>query len=364
MQITYVLELLKPTNNKVNIIERNILEVQNNRSSIATQLLAKNTTLSSKDFNESIPSAVINQNIREVKALFKLFKKSKSKKDNLEFKKNQPLCYNNQNYNIRNHFVSFPLYTNKSDRYWFPVVKDETFNKLNNDIVNGAKFGKASLFKKKEKYYFSITLKLEIAESIGNNTMGIDIGLNQLAVATVKDSTGNELSRSFYNGKEAGFVRKAYRSLRRNLGKAKKPNKIKEINDKESRYITNLNHKISRKLINLAVQEQVTTIVMEDLKNIRKTAFSLKKADKSLNSWSFRELQGFIEYKAKLAGINVVYINPKHTSQTCNNCGLIERSNRKRNLYTCSCGNKVHSDLNAARNICDIGTKAAIQQSA
>ena len=93
MQITYVLELLKPTTNKSKIIEDNILEVQRNRSSIANKLKAEDTKLSSKDFIESLPSAVINQNIREVKALYKLFKKSNSKKDNLEFKKNQPLCY-------------------------------------------------------------------------------------------------------------------------------------------------------------------------------------------------------------------------------------------------------------------------------
>ena len=34
MQITYVLELLKPTNFKASLIEKNILEVQKNRISI------------------------------------------------------------------------------------------------------------------------------------------------------------------------------------------------------------------------------------------------------------------------------------------------------------------------------------------
>ena len=111
--------------------------------------------------------------------------------------------------------------------------------------------------------------------------MGIDIDLNQLAVASIKDEKGKELNRSFHNGKQAGFIRKKYRSLRRSLGKSKKPKKIKEINDKESRYIRDLNHKISRQLVDLAVQEEVSTIVMEDLRNIRKTAYSLKRADKN-----------------------------------------------------------------------------------
>ena len=69
MQITYVLELLKPTNFKASLIEQNILEVQRNRISISNKLKEGNTKLSSKDFSEDLPSAVINQNIREVKAL-------------------------------------------------------------------------------------------------------------------------------------------------------------------------------------------------------------------------------------------------------------------------------------------------------
>ena len=135
------------------------------------------------------------------------------------------------------------------------------------------------------------------------------------------------------------------------------------IEDKESRYVTNSNHEISRKLVNLAVQEKVSIIVMEDLKNIRKTAYSSSKADRNLNSWAFYELQNFIEYKAKLEGIEVDYINPAYTSQSCNSCGIINKSNRKRNLYSCRCGYKVHADLNAARNIAS-KTKALLEQSA
>lgn len=364
MQITYLLELLKPTNKKANLIEENIKQVQMNRISVANKLKAGEKNLSSKEFSERLPSAVKNQNIREVKALYKLFEKSPSKKDNLDFKRNQPICYNNQNYRIENYFVSFPLYSDKSKRYWFPVIKNENFNKLKEHLDDGAKLGKASLFKKGKKYYFAVTLKIEVEKALGSKIMGIDIGLNQLAVASIKDKNGRELDRLFYNGKEAGFIRKKYRSLRRSLGRAKKTKKIREIKDKESRYIRDLNHKISRQLIDLAVQEGVATIVMEDLKNIRKTAFSLKKADKNLNSWSFYELQSFIDYKARLSGIKVVYINPKYTSQTCNKCKSVEKSNRKRNLYKCSCGNQVHADLNAARNICDIGLEAVNQQSA
>lgn len=349
MQVTYVLELLKPTKRKSDLIEQNIKQSQVNRVAISNKLKETNK-LTSKDFDEALPSAVINQNIREVKALYKRFKKSNSKKKNLSFKRNQPICFNNQNYKIERHFVSFPLYKEKSKRYWFPVVKNNRLKELNSHINNGAKLGKASLFRKGSKYFFAVTVTIETGKANEDNVMGIDIGLNQLAVASIKNSDGIEINRQFHNGREAGYFRRKNKSIRRSLGKAKKPKKIEELKNKESRYITNLNHKISRKLVNLAVQEKVSTLVMEDLAGIRKV-HSANRYDKNLNSWAFYELQQFIEYKAKKEGIEVVYVNPKYTSQTCSKCGVVAKSNRKRNLYSCKCGNRLHSDLNAARNI-------------
>ncbi len=83
MQLTYVLELLKPTKRKQKIFLNNIAEVVKNRQTIADKLKAGETKLSCADFKEiNLPSAVKNQNIREVKALYKLFLKSDSDKDN------------------------------------------------------------------------------------------------------------------------------------------------------------------------------------------------------------------------------------------------------------------------------------------
>jgi len=105
-----VLELLKPTNRKEKVLFYNVSEVAMNRRAIAQQLKKGNTKLSTSHFKESkLPSAVKNQNIREVKALYRLFKKSNSKKENIEFKMNQPICFNNQNFKIDEHFISFPL---------------------------------------------------------------------------------------------------------------------------------------------------------------------------------------------------------------------------------------------------------------
>jgi len=360
MQITYVLELLKPTKRKENIFLENIAEVVKNRQSIADKFKEGENKLTSADFpKHSLPSAVKNQNIREVKALYRNFKKSDSDKENIAFKKNQPICYNNQNYDIDGHIISIPLYTNKCKRFAFPVKQTERWEKLQQHIKDGCKLGKASLFYKNDRWFFAVTLNVENKENDNPNIMGVDIGLKQLAVASVQNQDGYEVNRQFHNGSQAGFIRKKYRSLRKELGEAKKVGAIKKINDKEQRWMSDLNHKISRQLINLAVQEQVGTIVMENLENIRQTARGLSRADRNIHNWTFSQLQNFIEYKAKLAGIKVEYVSPKNTSRCCSKCGKIEKSNRDRNLYSCECGYNIHADLNAGRNIAHLGQQSA-----
>jgi putative transposase len=65
--------------------------------------------------------------------------------------------------------------------------------------------------------------------------MGIDIGLRQLAVASIQTREGKEIKRQFHNGKEG-----------RNMEQTKKLKAIKVLKDKEQRWMTDLNHKISR----------------------------------------------------------------------------------------------------------------------
>jgi putative transposase len=199
--ITYVLELLNPTKKKQQLFFKNIDEVVKSRRAIAKELSKDNKKLSTADFPYiNLPSAVKNQDIREVKALFKRFKKSNSKKENIEFKANQPICYNNQNYKIDEHIIEIPLYTTMSSRYAFPVKQNQRFDNLHNHIENGAKLGKASLFYKGNKWFFAVTVSFEVEKTKNNNTMGIDIGLRQLAVASIKTSESKEISREFHSG--------------------------------------------------------------------------------------------------------------------------------------------------------------------
>ncbi|MER5914954.1 transposase, partial [Streptomyces sp. NPDC001982] len=71
------------------------------------------------------------------------------------------------------------------------------------------------------------------------------------------------------------------------------------------------------------------------------------------SSWSFAQLGAFIAYKARRAGVPVVYVDPAYTSRTCAECGHIDRANRvSQAWFACrSCGFVDHADRNGSRNI-------------
>lgn len=220
-------------------------------------------------------------------------------------------------------------------------------------------------------YYFHLTVLQEIeAPSIekASNFMGVDVGINYLAVASTTDKNCR-----FFAGGEIKNKRNIYKNLRARLqakGTLSAKRVLKRLSGKEQRFMKDVNHCISKSIVKFAVQENVSVIGLEDLTNIRdRTSIPktrgrtsiLKTRDRTNipkkepylhNIWAFRQLQSFIEYKAKEVGILVEYINPEYTSQTCSRCNHISKNNRKRLTFHCEvCGFELNADLNGARNI-------------
>ncbi len=72
-----------------------------------------------------------------------------------------------------------------------------------------------------------------------------------------------------------------------------------------------------------------------------------------MHSWSFHRLAAFTEYKAKRAGVPLVYVDPAYTSRQYSACGHTDRKNRAgQATFACrACGVMMHADDNASHNI-------------
>jgi IS605 OrfB family transposase len=207
--------------------------------------------------------------------------------------------------------------------------------------------GECDLVFRNDQFYLFCTCDVpEKPEIKVNGTLGIDLGIKN--IATTSDNKN-------YSGAHLSSLRKRNNKLRAKLqSKGTKSAKrlLKKRSKKEHRFATNTNHIISKQIV-FTAKHTTRAIVLEDLKHIGKRARVRKSQRNTLSSWSFYQLQQFIDYKAKLQGIPVIYINPKNTSIECPDCGFTEKSNRKsRDLFTCkSCGLAGPADYIAARNI-------------
>ncbi len=148
-------------------------------------------------------------------------------------------------------------------------------------------------------------------------------------------------------GKRAEHVHKKYRNMRKNLQKKGKYKKVKKSKKREIRIEKDINNKVSKRIVQEARQNGMG-IKLENLKGVR-NAKSGRNFRYSLNSWSFYQLEQMMEYKARLLGIPVVYVDPYNTSKECSKCGQV--GNRSGKSFKCQCGHVDHADANASFNI-------------
>jgi IS605 OrfB family transposase len=184
--------------------------------------------------------------------------------------------------------------------------------------------------------------------------LGVDLGIVNISA----DSDGQT-----YSGGQVNGLRKRHAKLRAKLqAKGTKACKLllKKRSRKESRFVTNINHTISKKIVAKA-KDTGRGIALEDLGGIRDRTTVRKSQRRQHSSWAFFQLRSFIEYKAKLAGVLVNLVDPHNTSRTCPACGCIDKANRtSQSLFSCvSCGFSGPADTIAATNI---SRRAAINQ--
>lgn len=330
--------------------------------------------VTSSEYAKDIPSDILNNLKQDVYQHFNENKKEqiRGERSLATYKKGMPIPFSLE----KRHVIICD-----GDNYYLPWFEDTRFrlnfgrDRSNNRAIidNCIKTKKyklcaaAKIQLKERKLFLLITVDIPKAESVPvkGKVMGVDLGVVNPAYVAVND--GPERSR-IGNGdafqKQRDVFRRRFRELQRSQltqgghGRKHKTKATEILRGKERNWVQTENHRISREIVNLASRWKVETIQMESLKGFGKNQEGEVENNykRLLGRWSYFELQKNIEYKAAMAGIKVLYVNPAYTSQTCHVCG--QRGNRiERDTFICTnpectCYNQAQdADMNAAINI-------------
>jgi putative transposase len=208
------------------------------------------------------------------------------------------------------------------------------------------KVGQAWLVKREDGFHLKVTFSkaVETAELDGK-AVAVDVNENNVAF-------GSEEKASNIKTRERA-LRTTYFLKRRKLQSKPRLNEkplLAKYRGRERRRIDDIYHKAANQIIVVAKEVKASAIVLEKLKNIRRKKMS-KAINGRLNRWSFRRLQEIIGYKAKLAGLNVVYVDAKGTSSLCPICGGKLSPNGYRRLKCPTCKLEENRDVIAVKNL-------------
>lgn len=205
-----------------------------------------------------------------------------------------------------------------------PIKKTKHFNKLNGQGVlkSGVRLSKKS---------FTLMFDLpDIPKKEQGETVGLDIGIKNVftlsnGVASQQDIHGHTLN-----------------SISKKLSRKKKGS---------GAFLKAQTHRTN--YINWSLNQinfnDVLTLKLERIKHLRKN----KRISRYLSHFTYTEIYNKLEDLALLNGVRIEKINPTYTSQRCNKCGWVRKTNRKGKQFRCEmCKSELDSDLNAARNIC------------
>ena len=192
----------------------------------------------------------------------------------------------------------------------------------------------------------------------------IDLGLDNLCTLT-----SNATQSIIVDGKCLKSINHHYNKtkakLQSKLSKSKNKHTSKRINRltlRRNRKVKDYMHKVSRKIVEYMEANSLNTLFVG--KNVGwKDSINLgKKNNQNFVSIPYNMLVQMLEYKCKLAGINVVIVNEAYTSK----CSFLDREKItkhnsyagrrvKRGLFISSSGILINADVNGSLNIMKLG---------
>lgn len=345
-----------PTDEQIEKLTKTLIQVRKALNYISTYVYENNCLVQSKINKDTyyylretynLKSQMAQSVMKTVIAKYKTNKSNGHDFTKVQFKKLEYDLVWNRDYSLTNNIFSIntldgrlkiPFESKGMEKYF-----DGTY-----------KFGTAKLVYKFNKYFLHIPMTKEYHQTTPysiNKIVGIDLGIN--FIATCYDSYG---TTTFFKGRHIKAKRGGYKILRKQLqecGTKSAKRKIKSIGSRENRWMNDLNHSITKALVERYGAN--TLFVLEDLTGIRNSTEKVNINNRYVSvSWAFYQFRQLLEYKATMNKSLVIAVDPKYTSQTCPKCGHIEKANRdkKKHIFCCkNCNYQSNDDRIGAMNL-------------
>ena len=187
--------------------------------------------------------------------------------------------------------------------------------------------------------YVDVFFKKNIESKTSGKDIGVDIGINKMLTFSNGVVVGNNLKY-----------------------------KINKLNGREQkskawfRTLTELHNYINQEINTIDIYE-IKTLVLEDLTGIsHKTKNRVGKTTRRLiGHWNYKYIVDRITNLCDVNRVDVAFVDPAYTSQTCRQCGHIDKGNRSGEKFKCrKCGFKGNADYLASLNIRDRFTQESI----
>lgn len=208
--------------------------------------------------------------------------------------------------------------------------------------------GESDLVVRGSAWFLTFTANVEEPSTdLPDDWLGVDLGIVNLAT----DSDGTT-----YSGNAIETKRRAFAHRRRNLQRKQTKaatRKLRRLKRTQTRFQRDANHALSKRIVATAQGTGRGIALEEDLTGIRDRIRLPRRQRARHANRGFAQLRAFLTYKAARAGVPLVLVDPRHTSQACNVCGAVDKANRRAQAdFLCtSCGHAAAADVNAARNI-------------
>ena len=205
------------------------------------------------------------------------------------------------------------------------------------------------------EYELRATYLVEKSKTIGHGVAAIDLG--EIHPFVVFDGQQTII----YNGRYLRSVRRYQNRLKAKLSQKlsalkKGSRRWKKLNNSKKKQLKKLNnqikdilHKLSRHCVSTLFQRGVHTLVIGDVRNIRRNLNYGKKVNQKLHQWIFGQSRWQLSYKWELLGGEVKIQEEFYTSSICPLCGTKCHPNGR--VFRCKCNFVFHRDGVGSINI-------------